>query len=55
MTALDDLFRSWRRSVITVTEAAAGKIGDPPSEEGSTDSGLRVFVQGAAWASSTPY
>ena len=33
-------------SVITVTEAAAGKIRELLSEEGKTDSGLRVFVQG---------
>ena len=33
-------------SVITVTEAAAGKNRELLSEEGKTDSGLRVFVQG---------
>ena len=33
-------------SVITVTEAAAGKIRELLTEEGKTDSGLRVFVQG---------
>ena len=33
-------------SVITVTEAAAGKIRELLAEEGKTDSGLRVFVQG---------
>jgi iron-sulfur cluster insertion protein len=31
---------------ITVTEAAASKIKELLSEEGKTDSGLRVFVQG---------
>jgi iron-sulfur cluster assembly accessory protein len=31
---------------ITVTESAASKIKDLLSEEGKTDSGLRVFVQG---------
>jgi iron-sulfur cluster assembly accessory protein len=31
---------------ITVTESAAGKIKDLLAEEGKTDSGLRVFVQG---------
>jgi iron-sulfur cluster assembly accessory protein len=31
---------------ITVTEAAASKIKDLLAEEGKTDSGLRVFVQG---------
>ena len=33
-------------SVILVTEAAAGKIRELLDEEGKTDSGLRVFVQG---------
>jgi iron-sulfur cluster insertion protein len=33
-------------SVILVTESAAGKIRDLLAEEGKTDSGLRVFVQG---------
>src|SRR5687768_2977921 len=33
-------------SVITVTEAAAGKIRELLTEEGKTESGLRVFVQG---------
>jgi iron-sulfur cluster assembly accessory protein len=33
-------------SVITVTEAAAGKIRELLADEGKTDSGLRVFVQG---------
>ena len=33
-------------TVINVTEAAAGKIRELLSEEGKTDSGLRVFVQG---------
>src|SRR6187402_2995499 len=33
-------------SVILVTEAAAGKIRELLTEEGKTDSGLRVFVQG---------
>ena len=33
-------------SVITVTEAAAGKIRELLSEEGKNESGLRVFVQG---------
>ena len=31
---------------ITVTEAAASKIKELLAEEGKTDSGLRVFVQG---------
>ena len=34
------------QSLITVTEAAAGKIRELLSEEGKTESGLRVFVQG---------
>jgi iron-sulfur cluster insertion protein len=33
-------------SFITVTEAAASKIKDLLAEEGKSDSGLRVFVQG---------
>ena len=33
-------------SFITVTEAAASKIKELLAEEGKTDSGLRVFVQG---------
>jgi iron-sulfur cluster assembly accessory protein len=33
-------------SIITVTEAAAGKIRELLSEEGKAESGLRVFVQG---------
>jgi iron-sulfur cluster insertion protein len=33
-------------SIITVTESAASKIKDLLAEEGKTDSGLRVFVQG---------
>ena len=33
-------------TVITVTEAAAGKIRELLAEEGKTESGLRVFVQG---------
>jgi iron-sulfur cluster insertion protein len=33
-------------SIINVTEAAAGKIRELLAEEGKTDSGLRVFVQG---------
>jgi iron-sulfur cluster insertion protein len=33
-------------SLINVTEAAAGKIRELLSEEGKTESGLRVFVQG---------
>ena len=33
-------------TVINVTEAAAGKIRELLAEEGKTDSGLRVFVQG---------
>ena len=33
-------------SVITVTEAAAGKIRELLAEEGKNESGLRVFVQG---------
>ena len=32
--------------IITVTEAAAGKIRELLAEEGKTESGLRVFVQG---------
>src|SRR3954468_3751897 len=32
--------------LINVTEAAAGKIRELLSEEGKTESGLRVFVQG---------
>ena len=33
-------------AVITVTEAAATKIKELLNEEGKSDSGLRVFVQG---------
>ena len=33
-------------TIITVTEAAAGKIRELLTEEGKTESGLRVFVQG---------
>ena len=33
-------------TIITVTESAAGKIRELLSEEGKTESGLRVFVQG---------
>ena len=33
-------------SIINVTEAAAGKIRELLAEEGKTESGLRVFVQG---------
>ncbi|MGE3274721.1 MAG: iron-sulfur cluster insertion protein ErpA [Vicinamibacterales bacterium] len=33
-------------SIITVTESAASKIKELLAEEGKTDSGLRVFVQG---------
>jgi iron-sulfur cluster insertion protein len=33
-------------SVIVVTESAASKIKDLLAEEGKSDSGLRVFVQG---------
>jgi iron-sulfur cluster insertion protein len=33
-------------TIITVTEAAAGKIRELLSEEGKSESGLRVFVQG---------
>jgi iron-sulfur cluster insertion protein len=33
-------------TLINVTEAAAGKIRELLSEEGKTESGLRVFVQG---------
>jgi iron-sulfur cluster insertion protein len=33
-------------SIITVTEAAAGKIRELLTEEGKAESGLRVFVQG---------
>jgi len=37
---------SFAPSLITVTEAAAGKIRELLNEEGKTESGLRVFVQG---------
>ena len=37
---------AFTETVITVTEAAAGKIRELLSEEGKTESGLRVFVQG---------
>jgi iron-sulfur cluster assembly accessory protein len=33
-------------SLVSVTESAAAKIKDLLAEEGKTDSGLRVFVQG---------
>src|SRR5688500_19164057 len=33
-------------TLINVTEAAAGKIRELLTEEGKTESGLRVFVQG---------
>jgi iron-sulfur cluster insertion protein len=33
-------------TIITVTEAAAGKIRELLTEEGKNESGLRVFVQG---------
>ena len=33
-------------TIITVTEAAAGKIRELLAEEGKNESGLRVFVQG---------
>ena len=33
-------------SIINVTESAAGKIRELLAEEGKTESGLRVFVQG---------
>ena len=33
-------------TIITVTEAAAGKIRELLAEEGKAESGLRVFVQG---------
>jgi iron-sulfur cluster insertion protein len=37
---------AFTETIITVTEAAAGKIRELLSEEGKTESGLRVFVQG---------
>src|SRR5690349_25138986 len=37
-------------SFINVTEAAAGKIRELLAEEGKTESGLRVFVQGGGWS-----
>src|SRR3990170_4830083 len=37
---------AFTETVITVTEAAAGKIRELLTEEGKTESGLRVFVQG---------
>ncbi len=46
VTALDAPVPVLAPSVIHVTEAAAGKIRDLLAEEGKTDSGLRVFVQG---------
>ena len=45
-TALDMPVPVAAPSVIHVTEAAAGKIRELLAEEGKTDSGLRVFVQG---------
>jgi iron-sulfur cluster assembly accessory protein len=36
----------YTETIITVTEAAAGKIRELLAEEGKTESGLRVFVQG---------
>ena len=36
----------YTETIITVTESAAGKIRELLSEEGKTESGLRVFVQG---------
>jgi iron-sulfur cluster insertion protein len=45
-TALDTPVPVAMPSVIHVTEAAASKIQELLAEEGKTDSGLRVFVQG---------
>ena len=45
-TALDTPVPVVTPSVIHVTEAAASKIQELLAEEGKTDSGLRVFVQG---------
>jgi iron-sulfur cluster insertion protein len=45
-TALDAPVPVLTSSIIFVTEAAAGKIRDLLVEEGKSDSGLRVFVQG---------
>src|SRR3982750_410898 len=36
----------FHESIISVTEAAAGKIRELLTEEGKSESGLRVFVQG---------
>jgi iron-sulfur cluster insertion protein len=46
VTALDAPVPVVAPTVVYVTEAAAGKIRDLLAEEGKTDSGLRVFVQG---------
>ena len=46
VTALDAPVPVVAPTVVHVTEAAAGKIRDLLAEEGKTDSGLRVFVQG---------
>ena len=40
--------------LIHVTEAAAGKIRELLSEEGKTESGLRVFVQGGGFTIKNP-
>src|SRR5687767_15811248 len=45
-TTLTPVTPAVTESVITVTEAAAGKIRELLTEEGKTESGLRVFVQG---------
>jgi iron-sulfur cluster insertion protein len=45
-TTLTPVTPATTESVITVTEAAAGKIRELLAEEGKTDNGLRVFVQG---------
>jgi iron-sulfur cluster insertion protein len=45
-TALDSPVPVVTPGVIHVTEAAASKIQELLAEEGKTDSGLRVFVQG---------
>ena len=45
-TTLTPVTPAATETIITVTEAAAGKIRELLAEEGKTDSGLRVFVQG---------
>ena len=46
VTALDMPVPAVAPSVINVTEAAATKIRELLDEEGKTDSGLSVYVQG---------